>query len=159
MKKKVIFTAALGLGLVLAPLGSVFAEETVLTVNVPESEVEAYELIIPAEQAISAFVNSKNIGYVAVTPAEGDTVFPEMGVSVSASHTSFETADETASFDFVLGATQSATSDWTGDTWTKEQAEAGKVVNHFVNIADAEWDKAISGDYTATITYTAAAVQ
>lgn len=155
MKKKIIFATAVGLGMALVPISSVFAEETVLTVTVPETPVESYVLTIPAEQEISAFVNSEHIGSVSVAAGEEGTIFPTAGVTVSASHTSFAMAGSSTSFDFVLGTSWNAENDWTGATWTSEDAKTGKSVDNYVNIADKEWAKATSGSYTATITYTA----
>lgn len=157
MKKSVAVFTAVAAGVVLAPLTSVFAAETVLTIEMPETS--AYELLIPATQEIAPFAPSTEIGSVGVllTSMEG-VPFPENGVRVSVSHTAFTTADGKSALNFVLGDTETATSNWTGDVWTQQDVAGPKEVKNFVNISHAEWDRAVSDSYTATITYTATAI-
>lgn len=149
-----------------------YAETTTLTTTVPDA---TYTLSIPADQEIAFGRTSTTIGTVTVTDASGFAVGKNLQVTIA--HTPFACPDVSTTIPFNviahygtgysrfdIGAnpiTFPGTS--TGGLSSPYQKRAsstdgGTLESLSVDIASEVWGKALGGDYSATITFTAEVV-
>lgn len=154
MKKRFLLPLLLLL-LTLAPEAS--AETTILTVDVP---VPDYELNIPASVVVDHQAESCQLEIPTIT---GDDSREGIGIRVSITSSSvFTCSDVSTTIPFNL--TLSGAEDWQlGDCLyfsSIESGVAGVTASGFqptamvLSFQAADWDAALPGTYTATITYT-----
>ena len=151
-----------------------FAESTTtLTTTVPDAE---YTLNIPADQEIPFGATSTDIGSISVTDSSGFAVGKNLEVTLTYEDFSCEDVSTTIPFSVNLNSTEHSVQDITiesgkkmvfdgksdgsvriydiRDYYTGEyQMDVAKIC---VNSTD--WGKALGGDYSATITFTAEVV-
>ena len=149
-----------------------YAETTTLTTTVPDA---AYTLNIPADQEIVFGRTSTTIGTVTVTNATGFAVGKNLNVTLT--HTSFTCPDVSTTIPFNIIAHYGTGYDRfdiganlitfpgmsTGELSSPYQKRAssndgGTLESLSVDIASEDWGKALGGDYSATITFTAEVV-
>lgn len=158
-----------------------YAENTTtLTTTVPDA---TYTLNIPADQEIAFGATSTRIGEITVTDSSG---FAEgKNVQITSTWTAFESNEATTTIPFKLLAYGgqidgiSGSSRWVAlnsgtpdfafygtDEGTVEKtaiiydsnAKRSYVSSLYVDITSENWGKALGGDYSATITFTAEVV-
>lgn len=171
MKKLLSLALAL---LMLASVATVaLASTTTLTTTVPPA---TYTLNIPADQEIPFGETKHSIGTVTVTDAAGFAIGKNLKVTIDCDAFACEGVPTTIPFsidcaddDQVIhgnglnvreltfygsvygGVTEYARfGSHTSDTWYNKDMS--------VSIASTDWGKALAGDYTATITFTAEVV-
>lgn len=180
MKKIIALLLALALMVSVAP--AVFASTTTLTTTVPTA---TYTLNIPADQQIPFGTTKFDIGNVTVTESSGFAVGKDLNVTVT--YDAFKCADTTTEIPYTLKlyAQSSSTTDGTeaipsGSIIVFNGQSSGKVNefakinvynssggsyglsdvdNLFLSANSADWGKALAGEYTSTITFTAEVVQ
>lgn len=146
---------------------------TTLTTTVPTA---SYTLNIPADQEIPFGQTSTDIGAITVTESAGFASGKNLRVTIT--YDGFTCPDTTTtipfSFDFRNSMKERYTSDkevssggyitfWgnvNGNVTTKASAKSGGFsFNHTeLLISSVNWGKALAGEYTATITFTAEVV-
>ncbi len=160
-----------------------FAESTTtLTTTVPDAE---YTLNIPADQTITYGAEETNIGNVTVTNSKGFAVGKNLEVTVT--YDSFKCGDVATTIPFKLIKEKEGLYNWssievlTGGSFVFEGQDddtvTEKAIDEFsyttsantyyedaevdyinLKITSTDWGKALAGDYTATITFTAEVV-
>ena len=152
------------------------ASTTTLTTTVPAA---TYTLNIPADQDIPFGNVYTNIGEVKVTNSNG---FAEgKNLAVSLSYTDFTCDGVTTKIPFTMWISQYSDTNDTGKILTDEKVLSGESVvfmgktdgtvseyvknvsgnkrtHAWVKIDSQDWGKALAGEYTATITFTAEVV-
>jgi len=156
-----------------------YAENTTtLTTTVPDA---TYTLNIPADQQISFGATKTNIGTVKVTNSDGFAEGKNLKVTITYDAFTSENVSTTIPFDLSCSYNTNGTyidKLPSGDYITFNGQADGTVesLHHFpsessggsatissaevylVNIKSADWGKALGGDYSATITFTAEVV-
>ena len=151
------------------------ANQTVLNTTVPDA---TYTLNIPASQTIDFGVEDKEIGELTVTEASGFAVGKDLKVTLTYDELSCEDTSTTIPYSIsflstianpttrchvrtggyvtflgrVTGET-TRSSQWQGQD---KKYEVGNTVSF--NAESSDWGKALAGDYTSTITFTAEVV-
>lgn len=162
--------------LVVATLASMVtvasaASTTTLTTSVPAA---TYTLNIPADQEISFGTIRKDIGSLSVTNASGFAVGKNLAVTLTydefksesvtttipfeiaiTNRDSFDAEDKIASGDSVVFYGKS---DGTTDEYMQNPSNIPDNKFTVIKIASEDWGKALAGEYTATITFTAEVV-
>ena len=176
MKKVISFVLAVMLLASMVP--TVFAANatpntTTLTTTVPDAE---YTLNIPADQEITFGEPSTEIGNVTITNAKNFAVGKNVEVTVT--YDAFKADAVSTTIPFTLGFTTSfggtPTTKNSGSAFVFEGKDDNTVNEHansssigsntnlvnalYVQVTSSDWGKALAGDYTATITFTAAVV-
>ena len=170
MKK--LFAIALSLSLVCSFSTVALAENTtVLTTTVPDA---TYTLNIPADQEIPFGTTEKDIGAVTVTNGSGFAVGKNLKVTVNFNAFSCENVLTTIPFHLRLWNSKDVS--WkdlaSGDSFvfkgqsdgtTKEEAFIESVNGLYGPIerfqaGSEDWGKALAGEYSSTITFTAEVV-
>lgn len=146
MKKRVVSIIAAAAMLTACAL-PVCAEDqtTTITATVPSS----YILTIPANTTVAYHAASTKLdGTVKVTGklAANETVT----VTAAAGDLATASGDKLA-----YQLMKEDNSAFTADTWTKADIQANKSTDVYISIAAADWDAAVAGNYTGTITFTA----
>ncbi|MBR6530538.1 MAG: hypothetical protein IKT43_03890 [Clostridia bacterium] len=145
------------------------ASTTTLTTTVPGA---AYTLNIPADQEIEFGATATNIGDITVTNSSGFAWGKNLKVTLS--WEDFKSDSVSSTIPFHINAYYSEEDYYvlqSGDYIYFEGQSDGSVSNlwvHWANdrtyaiknfgVAIYDWGKALAGDYTATITYTAEVV-
>lgn len=175
MKK--LFTILLAVAMIASMAMIVSAANTTtLTTTVPAAN---YTLHIPADQDIPFGNVYTNIGEVKVTNSNG---FAEgKNLEVSLSYTDFTCDGVTTKIPFTMWISQFSDTNDTGKILTDEKVPSGEsvvfmgkadgTVSEYVKYANGnkrahawviidsqDWGKALAGNYTATITFTAEVV-
>lgn len=176
MKKLTTLVLALALAASLA-VPAFAANTTTLTTTVPAA---TYTLNIPADQEIPFGATETNIGSISVTDGTGFAVGKNLKVTLTYDVFTSETADTKIPFLIKLGW-QSSTGKYyvdvssndpiifkgkvTGEISKFSQVRSGTTSifdndadRTLVAIASTDWGKALAGDYSATITFTAEVV-
>ena len=173
--KKLLSIALVLIMLCSFSISALAASTTTLTTTVLPAE---YKLNIPENQEIPFGAESTNIGNITVTEASGFAVGKNLAVTIS--YDTFSCADTTTKIPFDLVAVYMGTNTavqpteelatgavltFTGNEDTGVDAPrtqgSGNIVplHHItVNITSENWGKALAGDYSATITFTAEVV-
>lgn len=175
MKKLFTVLLAIALFASMAPVASA-ANTTTLTTTVPSA---TYVLNIPADQEIPFGNVYTNIGEVKVTNSNG---FAEgKNLKISLSYTDFTCDGVTTKIPFTMWISQFSDTNDTGKILTDEKVPSGESVvfmgkadgtvseyvkyangnkrtHAWVKIDSQDWGKALAGEYTATITFTAEVV-
>lgn len=175
MKKLTTLVLALALAASLA-VPAFAANTTTLTTSVPAA---TYTLNIPADQEIPFGATSTNIGSISVTDGTGFASGKDLKVTLTYDAFTSETVATTIPFLIQLGwAVNSSTSyadinsndsiifkgKDTGDIskFTEVRSQTGSQYydadRTLVAIASTDWGKALAGNYSATITFTAEVV-
>ena len=175
MKKLFAILLAVAMFASMATVASAAENTTTLTTTVPAA---TYTLIIPADQKIEFGATSTDLGSITVTNATG---FAEgKNLKVVLSYEGFKCADTTTTIPFSIRLDTASTNNDTdrvnissGDAITFTGLSSGAVkeyvtswnVNRFYDLEQTfllvnseDWGKALAGEYTATITYTAEVV-
>lgn len=169
MKKVISFVLAVMLLASMVP--TVFAANatpgtTTLTTTVPDAE---YTLNIPADQEITFGATSTEIGNVTVTNAKNFA--SGKNVEVTVTYDAFKSESVSTTIPFTLkydsGHVNSPFDKPSGESFVfsgksdgtvEEKANLNSVKALIVAVSSANWGKALAGDYTATITFTAEVV-
>lgn len=173
MKKLFAILLAVMLFASMATIAS--AETTTLTTTVPAA---TYTLNVPADQKITYGKNYTEIGTVTITDANGFA--PGKNVKVTVSYTDFTCEDVTTTIPFYLSGTYSYTYSSAGDKYSTINSGDSmlfkcdtinrltnalhpddadyKMTKMEVRISSNDWGKALAGEYTATINFTAEVV-
>ena len=151
----------------LIPMATVAfaANTTTLTTTVPAA---TYTLNIPADQKIEFGTTSAKLGELTVTNASGFA--SEKNLSVTVTYTDFTCADVSTTIPFTLFAKNASRTIYSGDAVVFNGKSDGTLDAefHITNTSkdselifqanSANWSKALAGDYSATITFTAEVV-
>lgn len=150
-----------------------FAESTTtLTTTVPDAE---YTLNIPADQEIPYGAESTNIGSISVTNASGFAEEKNLKVTLTFDDFKCEEASTTIPFYIQMQGTNVVLGDKnSGDFLTfvgqadgttseyaieyKDSTQFYSASKTYLKINSTDWGKALAGEYTATITFTAEVV-
>lgn len=169
MKK--LFTLVLVVLLVVSLAPAAFAANatpgsTTLTTTVPDAE---YTLNIPADQTITFGATSTEIGNVTITDAK--SFANGKNVKVTVTYDAFTSPSVKTTIPFTLkydtGHVNSPFEKPSGESFVfsgkydgtvEEKASLNSVEALIVYIASSDWGKALAGDYTATIAFTAEVV-
>lgn len=177
MKKLTTLVLALALAASLA-VPAFAANTTTLTTTVPAA---TYTLHIPADQEIPYGATSTNIGSISVTDGTGFGSGKDLKVTLNYDAFTSDTADTTIPFSISLqskehGNSLEVNSNGSiifkgrsgGDTSKFAKIEVKKLGETgyfyydadqtFVTVSSTDWGKALAGDYSATITFTAEVV-
>ena len=173
MKKLFAILLAVMLFASMATVAS--AETTTLTTTVPAA---TYTLNIPADQEIPFGATATDIGSISVTNASGFAKGKNLKVTVTLGDFSCEKTTTTIPFTLRLNTSESNGEETkainSGDTITFAGQADGSTLE-FIQVKDtvskpvdadqtfllvnsADWGKALAGEYTATITFTAEVV-
>lgn len=174
MKKALSLVLAVVLMLSMATVASA-ENTTTLTTTVPAA---TYTLNIPADQEIEYGANSPKIGSVTVTNATGFAKGKNLKVAVT--YDSFKSDGISTTIPFELSfsgtynsggsygeaddliLTNGGTLTFFGleDTTVNKFPRSGgaEYTGMYINIDSEDWGKALGGDYSATITFTAEVV-
>lgn len=171
MKK--LFTILLAVTM-LASMATVAsaASTTTLTTTVPAA---SYTLNIPADQEIPFGATSTEIGNVTVTNSAGFANGKNLQVTITCSDFVCPDVSTKIPFHFVAKTTNANLNQhlYSGEVVTFNGLSSGKVQENFqisnyqggydvtkllLVIQSEDWGKALAGDYTATITFTAEVV-
>lgn len=158
--KKYFFLSALLLLLSLAPAAA--AQTTTLTVDVPAPD---YELVIPAEVTVDYKAESCSLAVPAIRGGDGRE---DLGLQVTIVSSGVFACPETATtipFTLTLAGAEA----WRpGDSLYFSRIETGAVgvtadgsqpTAMVLSFQAGDWEAALPGTYTATITYTASFTQ
>ncbi len=160
----------------LASMATIASAEstTTLTTTVPAA---TYTLNIPADQEIPFGATTTDIGTITVTNETGFAEGKDLRITIN--YSDFVCEGVSTSIPFSLGAHYQGknedygTSDGTisnGGSLVFKGTDSGKLAtpkssniyftfdSFFVAVNSADWGKALAGDYTATITFTAEVV-
>lgn len=181
MKKALALLLAVMLIVSMAP--AAFASTTTLTTTVPDA---TYEFSIPADTKVEYNATCTSIGYVHVTESSGFAVGknleitmeygPFINISNPESTISYKIcADDTTKIDDTATYSTHNYTRLSGSSFVFRGLNNGQVerlayesysnaATYYygdlaVHIEKAAWGKALGGDYTSTITFTAAVVQ
>lgn len=171
MKKLFAIILAVALFASMATVVSA-ANTTTLTTTVPAA---TYTLNIPADQKIPFGATATDIGAIHVTDSNGFAVGKDLMVTVTYTDFTSENVSTTIPFEIWQGgsATLSSASDQlinNGDAIKFLGRSNGTVYEYingngtfpekytFVVVDSTDWGKALAGEYTATITFTAEVV-
>ncbi|MBQ0026791.1 MAG: hypothetical protein KBS79_05440 [Lachnospiraceae bacterium] len=147
-----------------------FAEQkTVLSTTVPGA---SYTLSIPADQQITFGATTTNIGDVKVTESSNFALGKNLSVTIT--HDDFSSKDTSTTIPYKIYAQTAGNHDGpeikSGDSIVflgKSDGTLNEHVLHFetfyfsryeVVIDSVDWGKALAGDYSSTITFTAEVV-
>ena len=169
--KKLIALLLAALTAVSLPQVVFAANTTTLTATVPPAQ---YTLNIPADQTIAYGTLDAEIGNVTVTDSSG---FAEgKNIQVTITYTEFASQDVSTKIPFTMyrrhtynTTTHNDVVINSGDCITFHGDSSGTVYERSVNgdhrcdalgltFSSADWGKALSGDYTATVTFTSEVV-
>ena len=181
MKKFFAILLAVTLLASMATVVSAAESTTTLSTTVPAA---SYTLNIPTEIKVDFGAKSTDFGKITVTNSSGFAVGKNLNVTVT--YGAFECENVTTTIPFAFKGWNSEAFEDTvelpsgsyitfygkSDTTVGESAEAsfgfdtGSIVkyemadieNYIVNISSEDWGKALAGEYTATITFTAEVV-
>ena len=141
---------------------------TTLTTSVPDAE---YQLNIPADQEIVFGAEETDIGSIAVTNASGFAIGKNLKVTLDYDAFSCENVTTTIPFAIEIDCElKSAERIPSGSAIVFRGKDNGSVDEFFINqlnrnyditnvvISSEDWGKALAGDYTATITFSAEVV-
>lgn len=175
MKKLTTLVLALALAASLA-VPAFAANTTTLTTTVPAA---TYTLNIPADQEIPYGAISTNIGSISVTDGVGFASGKNLKVTLTYDAFTSKDADTTIPFLIQLGWAVNGSTSYadinsndsiifkgkdTGDIseFTEVCSKTGSQYydadRTLVTISSTDWGKALAGDYSATITFTAEVV-
>jgi len=169
MKK---LTALLLAVMLVASMAVVASAEstTTLTTTVPAA---TYTLNIPADQEIPFGTTDLNIGELSVTNASGFAVGKNLAVTLNYDTFKCETTSTTIPFNVIItnantygekpiasGSSVTFLGKEDGSTYEYVQCESNvpDCKKFFITMDSQDWGKALAGDYTATITFTAEVV-
>lgn len=178
MKKAIALLLAVMLVVSMAP--AAFASTTTLTTTVPGA---TYEFSIPADTAIEYNALDTSIGYLEVTKSSGFAVGKNLKITIE--YAPFTNADGSSTIPYSiyvddttkLDDTASVTSHYhkeikSGSVFTfygnnngsvNRLATCSSCTSYFgdlgVKIESSAWGKALAGEHTSIITFTAAVVQ
>lgn len=168
MKK--LLSLALALALTATMAVAAFADNTTtLTTTVPAA---TYTLHIPADQEIPFGSTETNIGSVTVTDSAGFAEGKDLKVTLTYGAFTCENTNTNIPFSIYVqasGFSSSKSSIASGGALIFKGEQNGRVrtchllsTNNadqtFVKISSTDWGKALAGDYSATITFTAEVV-
>ena len=168
MKKIFAFLLAVTMLASMATVASAAENTTTLTTTVPAA---TYTLNIPADQEIVFGATATDIGVVTVTNSNGFAWGKHLKVTLSWEDFKSEGVASTIPFSIKTNYTDgdhdtlqsgdnilfNGYSD--GTVSDPRSADGANVVKNFdVVISSHDWGKALAGDYTTTITYTAEVV-
>lgn len=155
--------------MILASMATVVSAEsiTTLTTTVPAA---TYTLNIPADQEITFGISEQSLGTVRVTDTTGFALGKNLSITLT--YDAFKCQGVSTTIPFVLYAnymTEQYQSIASGDTLLFYGASDGNVnppqfTNDFsfyrlkADFDSSDWGKALAGEYTATITFTAEVV-
>lgn len=147
---------------------------TTLTTTVPASAT--YTLNIPADQAIAYGATDTDIGALTVSNASGFANGKDLEVTITYGDFTSEDVDTTIPMglygDYISGSSPDTLYIYSGDSLWFPGDSSGKVssmpktkndyryniTNLSVRIGSSAWGKALGGDYTNTITFSAKVV-
>lgn len=177
MKKTLALLLALVLIVAMAPAAFATSQSTKLTTTVPGA---TYTLNVPKDTVIPYNATDTSIGYVTVTESSGFATDKNLKVTLEYSAFTSENVSTTIPFLVKYNSTNdlsnsepttshsnynsSITFKGSNDGTVNRLASAGlnaqnKYVGDLGIIIDASaWGKALAGDYTSTITFTASVV-
>ena len=180
MKKIFAILLAVTLLASMATVVSAAENTTTLTTTVPAA---TYTLNIPADQEIAFGATSTNIGEVSITNAESLAV--GKNIAVTFSYDAFASSTVETTIPFTIDMVYSERSNWsktvasgesivfkgqkdgtvakyTTEVFNNMNVSSGKetvdLENCYIMINSADWGRALAGEYTATITFTAEVV-
>ncbi len=151
------------------------AETTTLTTTVPAA---TYTLNIPADQEIPFGATKTDIGNVTVTNANGFADGKNLKVTLTYDPFASDEVTTTIPFEIVPGLTMAVAGEISpltsgkditfrgkDDSTLSEKASILRSTGNYIDIGalyvevdSADWGKALAGEYTATITFTAEVV-
>lgn len=168
-----VLSLALAFMLVVAAAPAAFAANTTtLTTTVPPA---TYTLNIPADQTIDFGAISTNIGNVTVTDSAGFASGKDLAVTVTYEPFKSDTVETTIWYSlYAVGASSSNKSQMTSGsiitfkgtssgtvksmaTWTSSSSSF-EMSNISLETSSSTWGKALAGNYTTTITFSAEVV-
>lgn len=166
--KKFIATALTMLTVFSCSAVAFAANETVLTTTVPDA---TYTLNIPADQEIPFGATSTDIGKITVTDSSGFAEGKDLNVTITYDDFKCVDVDTTIPFKVRVYATSTGTYLNSGDSLTFLGQEDGTVhegwcedatqleaEKFYIMMNSEDWGKALAGDYSSTITFTAEVV-
>ena len=180
MKKIFAILLAVTLLASMATVVSAAESTTTLSTTVPAA---TYTLNIPADQEIPFGATSTNIGEVSITNAESFAVGKD--VAVAFSYDAFTSSAVETTIPFTISMVNSETNGYkkvvasnesivfkgqkdgtvakyTTEIFSNMNVSSGKetadLENCYILINSTDWGKALAGEYTATITFTAEVV-
>jgi len=165
MKKFIAILMVVTMLASMATVASAAENTTTLTTTVPAA---TYTLNIPADQKIEFGTTSANLGELTVTNANGFATGKNLAVTIT--YTDFTCADVSTTVPFHLFAKNASRTIYSGETAVFNGKADGTLETEFhvlSNSKDSElifqasssnWSKALAGEYTATITFTAEVV-
>ena len=172
MKKLTTLVLALALAVSLA-VSAFAANTTTLTTTVPAA---TYTLNIPADQEIPFGATSTNIGSISVTDGTGFASGKDLKVTLTYDAFASEAVATTIPFSISLAGDSLGSVDvGSGKSIVFKGLSTGGVqefvevestyspnpvdmVKTYVRMSSTDWGKALAGDYSATITFTAEVV-
>lgn len=172
MKK--LFALFLAVMMVVSMATVVSAETTTLTTTVPDAE---YVLNVPKDQEITFGATSTDIGEMTVTEAKGFAKGKNLSIAIA--YDTFKSEDVSTTIPFQVKVVQDVND--VNTIWDNGKAlvclgQADGTVtpaaqftpegsenlydadSYFVTINSEDWGKALGGEYSATITFTAEVV-
>ena len=144
------------------------ADTTTLTTTVPDA---TYTLNIPADQQIAFGATSTDIGNISVTEASGFAISKNIDVTIT--YNAFTSSDVSTKIPFVIvpnvlggGAPGEINSGDILTFWGESDGGVSKypgrrtsrgleISGLKVNINGSDWGKALGGEYSSTLTFTA----
>lgn len=176
MKKAIAILLAVMLVVSMAP--AAFASTTTLTTTVPDA---SYKFSIPADTKIDYNATDTSIGYLCVTESSGFAVGKDLRIEITFAPFACEGVESTIPYTLKFASTTKM------DDTTRAASHNGQFTNYKVRfegkndgtvnrlasttsatayigdigviISSADWGKALAGNYTSTITFTAEVVQ
>lgn len=173
MKKLTTLVLALALAASLA-VPAFAANTTTLTTTVPAA---TYTLNIPADQEIPYGATKTNIGNVTVSDSTGFAEGKDLKVTLT--YAPFTCDNTSTKIPFSIIFEEAKSNGWSlqvmsGESITFKGQDSGEVEDRaqlkdytssapvasrmLVSISSTDWGKALAGDYSATITFTAEVV-
>lgn len=165
MKKVIAFLMVIAMMIPLAVVAS--ASTTTLTTNVPDAQ---YTLNIPADTVVPFGAESTELEpMLSVTGENGFAVGKNLLVTLT--YDAFKCEGVSTTIPFTVGASSTSKAIESGSSLLFEGESEGTVkslprrpgdnsyiANLYVRVLRKDWGKALAGEYTATITFTAEVV-
>lgn len=154
MKKQMI-SGALGIAMLSMLVLPVHAEDQSGDTTIKAKIDSTYTLTIPLETEIA--FNAETTNLASKLKVTGN-VLPTQKVDVTATSGNFHNSVQDTDLPYTLKDDKGA---FTGASWSADELRAGlegkgKEIGLSINIAPSDWNQAKAGDYTGTITFTAA---